>query len=122
MGGGCHHIILHVWLRELVAEINCVRGGWIGKEGLRVKAEAWITDAPPSCSKAKPLKKMIMGVVEVCDNGWRVGGWDIGGALSNFHPAATPQQAECASGGGGLVSQGEVEAEHIQTQPLNGVK
>lgn len=89
-----------------------------------MKEEAWIADAPPSCSEAKPLKKMITGVVEVCDNGWRVrgGGWDIGEALSHFHPAATPLQAECASGGGGLVSQGEDEGEHVQPQPLNGVK
>lgn len=59
-----------------------------------------------------------MRVVRECDNGGRVGGWDIGEALSNFHPPLTPQQADCASGrGGGLVAQGEAEAEHFQTQP-----
>lgn len=65
---------------------------------------------------------MIMGVVKERDNGGRVGGWDIGGALSDFHPPHTPQQADCASGGGGLISQGEAVGEHFQTQPRNGVK
>lgn len=54
------------------------------------------------------------------DGEWGLGYWRS--FVQFFYPAATPQQADCASGGGGLVSQGEVEGEHVQTQPLNGVK
>ena len=87
----------------------------IEREFQRVKEKARLTYAPPHTlhTGLNLWGRTMMGgggwgEEQECNDAWSVGGWDIGAALSNLRPQATPQQGDTARGGG-LVSRGEAE-------------
>lgn len=80
-----------------------------------MKGKARVTYAPPHTlhTGLNLWGRTMMGgggrgEEQECNDAWSVGGWDIGAALSNLRPQATPQQGDTARGGG-PVSRGEAE-------------